>query len=360
MTDREQEMMERYIYQVTRRLPGDQRKETALELQELIGDMMEEKEMSVEEVLTKLGDPALLAERYQDITHCLIGPEYYDIYLWFVKVVLLCSAIPVLIAEIADIIRGEGAAYEFAGQANTVVSVIYGIVSVVPEVLTAGLTAFGAVTLVFVIMERQKVKLEKKQERAWQVSDLGEPAKRKRTGWTPGELTPVPDPKARISRGDCIVEIVFTVIFCVLLIFAPHFFSAVCREGEKVVFIPIFNLEQWKVVLPLFVLCLFVGLADNVVRLAVGIYGKAVLISSLICNGISLVLAVILLKVLPFWNPDFGKELAGYAGRKEEALRFLTRWDGSTASDILLAVILFAILLDVGTVVYKTLRYGKL
>ena len=36
MTDREQEMMERYIYQVTRRLPGDQRKETALELQELI------------------------------------------------------------------------------------------------------------------------------------------------------------------------------------------------------------------------------------------------------------------------------------------------------------------------------------
>ena len=113
-------------------------------------------------------------------------------------------------------------------------------------------------------------------------------------------------------------------------------------------------------VLPLFVLCLFVGLADNVVRLAVGIYGKAVLISSLICNGISLVLAVILLKVLPFWNPDFGKELAGYAGRKEEALRFLTRWDGSTASDILLAVVLFAILLDVGTGDYKTLRYGKL
>ena len=30
--------MERYIYQVVRRLPGEQRKEVGLELQELIGE----------------------------------------------------------------------------------------------------------------------------------------------------------------------------------------------------------------------------------------------------------------------------------------------------------------------------------
>ena len=39
VNQQEQELMERYIYQVVRRLPKNQRKEVARELQELIGDM---------------------------------------------------------------------------------------------------------------------------------------------------------------------------------------------------------------------------------------------------------------------------------------------------------------------------------
>lgn len=364
MTDREQELMERYIYQVTRRLPGEQREETALEFQELIGDMMEAKDMSMEETLTRLGDPVLLAQRYQDTARCLIGPEYYDTYLWFAKVVLLCSTIPVLLVRMIDIPRGGGIGYELAGQTEAgkafAVSVICEILGAVPEALTAGITAFGAVTLMFVFLERQKVKIEKRQHKAWQVQDLGEPEESKKTGWIPGVLSPVPDPKARISRSDCIVEIIFTVIFCALLIFAPHFFSAILTEDGNVLLIPVFNLEQWPLILPLFVLSLCVGLVDQVVRLIVGVYGKAVLASCLVCNGISLALAAVLLKVLPFWNPDFGKELADHVSGDKELLQILSRWDGGTASGILLAVILSALLLDTGMVLYKTLRYGKL
>ena len=44
MNKRDRDLMERYIYQVVRRLPGEQRKEVGLELQELIGDMWEEAE----------------------------------------------------------------------------------------------------------------------------------------------------------------------------------------------------------------------------------------------------------------------------------------------------------------------------
>lgn len=60
MKEQEREWMERYIYQVTRRLPKAQRGETAMELRELIGDMAEEKG-SVEAALTALGDPAVFA-----------------------------------------------------------------------------------------------------------------------------------------------------------------------------------------------------------------------------------------------------------------------------------------------------------
>ena len=192
------------------------------------------------------------------------------------------------------------------------------------------------------------------------MGDLEESPARRVPGFAPGVLPSVPSPKARISRGDCIVEIVFTVIFGVLLVFAPHFFSAVLPDGDTVTFIPLFNLEQWPVLLPFFVLSLFAGLVDDVVRLAVGVYGKAVLASSLICNGVSLALSVILLKALPFWNPNFAADLGARLSGDEELLGLLAHWDGGLASNLLLAVILFVVLLDTGTVVYKTLRYGAL
>src|SRR5699024_3525523 len=105
------------------------------------------------------------------------------------------------------------------------------------------------------------------------------------------------------------------------------------------------------VLLPFFVLSLFAGLVDDAVRLAVGVYGKVVLVSSLICNGVSLALSVILLKALPFWNPNFAADLGARLSGDEELLGLLAHWDGGLASNLLLAVILFAALLDTGTVV---------
>ena len=76
MTPDEIELMERYIYQVTKRLPQSQRKEAAMELRELISDMAESE--SVEEALTKLGAPDKFAEQYGDHARHLIGGEYYE------------------------------------------------------------------------------------------------------------------------------------------------------------------------------------------------------------------------------------------------------------------------------------------
>lgn len=41
MSEKERELMKRYIYQVVRRLPKDQRQEIGMELEELIEDMFE-------------------------------------------------------------------------------------------------------------------------------------------------------------------------------------------------------------------------------------------------------------------------------------------------------------------------------
>ena len=101
MTPNEKEYMDRYIYQVIRRLPKAQRDEVRMELEELISDMYTDKG-SMEEVLTELGDPAEFAKQYQIDQRYLIGPEYFDTYLWFVKVVLICAAIPILVISLIN------------------------------------------------------------------------------------------------------------------------------------------------------------------------------------------------------------------------------------------------------------------
>ena len=359
MSGKEQELIDRYIYQVVRRLPRDQRGEVSLELQELIGDMLEAGG-SAEDVLSKLGDPAKFAEKYQDRSHCLIGPEYYDNYVWLLRIVLTCVTATVFVVSVIQgirdgIVRADG---ERAGAA--IMAAGTGIANGFTGIFIAGLSAFGGVTLAFAVMERRKIRFEMKKEKNWTVSDLGDNFTGKQKVWTPGNLSPIPHKKAMISRGDSIVGIVFIMIFGVLLIFAPQFFGAVFPDGEVVRTIPVFNLDQWDIILPLFILSLAIGLADEVLHLVVGHYCRLVMISSIVTGGLQMILLFLLLKAFPLWNPGFATELELYLGGQDGTglNEIITRWNGDFVSNCFLAFGLMITLLEVGSTVYRTLRYG--
>ena len=352
-------MIDRYIYQVVRRLPRDQRGEVSLELQELIGDMLEAGG-SAEDVLSKLGDPAKFAEKYQDRSHCLIGPEYYDNYVWLLRIVLTCVTATVFVVSVIQGIR-DGivlADGETAGAA--IMAAGTGIANGFTGIFIAGLSAFGGVTLAFAVMERRKIRFEMKKEKNWTVSDLGDNFTGKQKVWTPGNLSPIPHKKAMISRGDSIVGIVFIMIFGVLLIFAPQFFGAVFPDGEVVRTIPVFNLDQWDIILPLFILSLAIGLADEVLHLVVGHYCRLVMISSIVTGGLQMILLFLLLKAFPLWNPGFATELELYLGGQDGTglNEIITRWNGDFVSNCFLAFGLMITLLEVGSTAYRTLRYG--
>ena len=163
-----------------------------------------------------------------------------------------------------------------------------------------------------------------------------------------------------IHKGDSLVGIVFIVLFCVLLIFAPHFFSAVFKNGEVISTVPVFNLEQWHVILPVFILSLAVGLGDEIFRLVAGRYCRPVMVSNIVCGVLQIVLSFVVLKVFPLWNPDFAAELKRQVGEQigPSAEFFIERWDGNTASNVLFAFLVVITLVEIGTTVYKTLRYG--
>ncbi len=351
MSPQEQELMERYLYQVVRRLPKEQREEVRMELAALIEDMWEDAG-SMDDVLTKLGDPAEFAKKYPDTGRHLIGPDYYDTYIWFLKIVLLCTAIPVtVVAAIEGVREGAGLADSHMVQA-AVTSAIHGITNGILNLVISLVGAFGGVTLTFAVMERQKVKLDLKEQKNWSVDDLN-------GGWTPSRLTPVPHKKAIISRGDSLVGIVFIVLFGVLLTFAPQFFSAIYQNEGEMVIVPIFNLDEWPMILPVFLLSLLVGLADEVFRLVVGHYSKPVMISNIVCGGVQMVLSWIVLKVFPFWNPHFAADLQAQIGDQAEgASWFIQHWDANAASHILLIVIFLITIAEIATTIYKTQRYG--
>lgn len=354
MNPKDQELMERYIYQVVRRLPKEQRNEVGLELQELIGDMQEDGS-GMEAVLTKLGDPAEFAKKYQDQNRCLIGPEYYDTYRWVLNIVMLCTLIPLFMisfAEGASRSLTTGSIWWINSAADRIAR---GLGNAISNCGASCVSLFGGITLLFHVLEQQKVKLESKQKKAWSVQDLGDNLSAPKAHWTPKALSPIPHKKALIRRSDSIVSIVFIAVFCALLIFAPRFFSAVFQTDSGHTTIPIFNLDKWKIILPVFVLSMLIGMADEILHLIMGCYCKAVMISSLICGTLQITLSFVVLKVLPFWNPSFIAEVQAQLGEMPE---FFAKWDAQTASSILLTGLVLITLLEVGTVVYKTLRYG--
>lgn len=356
MTPNEKDYMDRYIYQVIRRLPKAQREEVRMELEELISDMYADRG-SMEEVLTELGDPAEFAKQYQNEQKYLIGPEYFDTYLWFVKVVLICAAVPILIISLINAI-GE-IPESLRRTPPLLLFELDGLIVGITDAMLSCISAFGAVTLTFAIMERKKIQIEMKKAEKWSVESLSEERKIPSARWTPKILEPVPDKKAIISRGDSIVGIVFIVIFSVLLIFAPHFFAAIFTEGEAITTVPVFNLEQWGIVLPVFVISLLIGLIDEILRLIIGVYCKLVMISNILCGVIQIVLSAIVLKVLPIWNPNFVLEIEQALGANaDSSANFFTYWNADMVSNGLLAFIVVITLFEIGVTIYKTLRYG--
>lgn len=347
----EQEMIERYIYDVVKRVPQDSREEIRMELQSLIDDMCEQEDSSVEEVLQKLGEPAKFARRYRDEGSYLIGPDYYDDYVWIVKIALFGIVISALVSAIVNGIMNSG-------------DVIYFFVEFFEEffstLINGSFSVIGTLTIIFAVMERKKAKFDIKPEKNWSVKDLSKNVATVNS-WTPSLLPAVPDKRAVISRGDSVFSIIFTIVFIVLLIFAPQVFGAFHYEDGKLIPIAsIFNMDEWNRIVPLFVFSLFVGMVNYIVRLIIGYHCKTVMYSTIITNVVQVAIAVVLFKCLPFWNPDFANQI-GSAMEISEFSKgdILFYWESQGFENFLLLFVVLISLLEVGVSVYKTLKYNN-
>ena len=102
------DLIERYLYAATKRLPSKQREDVAEELRGLIDDLLIERcgqqtptEKDVRIVLMELGSPEEVYGRYaENADKCLIGQPYYDTYKYVLKIVLIAVTVGMTIANL--------------------------------------------------------------------------------------------------------------------------------------------------------------------------------------------------------------------------------------------------------------------
>lgn len=347
---REHELVKRYVYDVTRRISEKQRKDIGDELEGLIEDMILEKlaeedkagisekteDEVVKAVLMQMGDPAKLARKYRGEEEHLIGGEYYHIYCLILKIVLACAAFGYIVSAVVSFFVS---AVTIDGTTQIVNEQINHFMSL-PGVL---ISVFGAVTLFFAFMEKTKVKI-------WDT-----------VKWDVSKLPAIPFEKKAIKRSDCIVNIVFDVLFLSLFAFAPTFIGVWLVADGRTICIPIFNLEIWPTLLPIFVVSFLAGAIKDVVKMLEGCYNRVVLITTILANAISVVCTIAIFSILPLWNPNFVSQLKEAYAKTEYAMAEWSKGDlvvyfGSNEMSLIFILLIFmGIAIDTIVTIYKSL-----
>ena len=191
-------LIERYVYDVTRRLPEKDREDVKKELRANIYDMLPENanDEAIKKVLYELGSPASLAEQYRSHPRYLISPAYYDEYVRALKWILPLVGVLVMLIGFA-----VGAVDATKGGTTSLPFVISGIISSgVSMGVSAAFQALVWTTIGFAIAERSGEKKPKVGEHGWRVEDLPE----------------VQNPKAAIPLSEGIAELVVSVLFSIL------------------------------------------------------------------------------------------------------------------------------------------------
>lgn len=280
------ELIDRYVYDVTRRLPQEQRADIEKELRSLIDDMLMartgEAEPMIDDVtavLKELGRPQELAAKYRGTKRHLIGPEFYDLYWLVLKIVLAATGIGLVIALIVSsvVTPPENA---FSVVAQSFGGIFGGLVQ-----------AFAYVTIAFALAER-----------------FAKDAQRLTLDWNPKDLPPVPPLNQKdtvnIKRADPIVGLIFGVIGLIIFNAMPWILGYVTAvEGMKSV--PVFNLDVVRTMLPLIDLMICLGMLKDMIRLIAGRYTMKISVAITAINIAMLVLNIVIFLPPAIWNAEF-------------------------------------------------------
>jgi len=290
------DMIERYIYDVTRRLPESAREEVTKELKANIGDMMPEKpsDAEIEKVLVELGDPRLLANEYRGTKRYLVAPEWMDDYLEVLKIVLIVFGAISLVFGLLESLKAP----EATGLFLTILEVLGEVLGGVFSSLCQG---FALVTLVFAGITYWSKKGGKDT-------------------WGIKCLPPLPEKQTiKFSKAGVIAELVVTLVFGIIWIYVLINNASIIGWYEDTegwhLLAPLFTASAITPLVPLFVLSLGLSLVSCISKLISGHWSFLVAGIHTLEETFSIILMFVFIGQDGLFNEAFINLAAGQLGQ---------------------------------------------
>ncbi len=332
------DMIDRYVYAVTQRLPEQQREDISKELYGLIEDMLEEQAPlseptpeAVEKVLLQLGHPSAMADKYRGHDRYLISPVMFESYLTTLKIVLWAILLSMsVVFVIESIVEPPSILGHFTGY--------------LVSLFSAGAQGFLWVTVVFAFIDygaRKKYTTSSKLSMEW----------------SPSDLPPISDPQSQIKLSEPVSGIIFTVLCIVIFMFGPELIGAYRLHDDVVTSIPLMNADVFSKYLPFIGGLGVLGVMREILKIIVRRRTLTILIFHISTSLLGLIFAAILLNTPGFWNADFLSQLqavgwAPQAGEDYENLK--TIW--LTVTNNLFFFIALITVIDIISEIYKFSR----
>jgi hypothetical protein len=328
-----EDITDRYICQVMKQLTVKNKNDIETELRTLISDMLEDRtggnppqREDIDSVLRELGNPYELSEKYSEHTHYLIGPAIYPTYLMVLKIVLYASLLGLGIASALDILTDvQSIGYQSIG-------------SWVADIINGLLASFAWVTLIFIILERKGVGLNKNTSE-----------------WSPASLPPTPVRELSIPLRRPIANIAFQVFAAVIFLFAPQILGAYFLDGNTKV-IPIFDQTVFKAALPLFLIMITLAILKSIWEILEQKITMKYAIFTTVVDILQLLVLIVILVKFPLWNADLFTAPNTFFYMKGN-FTYDELWSKLNSGVIIVFTIIF--LIECSSIFYKAVRYGK-
>jgi hypothetical protein len=299
------EIINRYVYAVTKRLPVKQREDIGQEIRSLIDDMLQdsypEQQDNTEQkyspecviaVLNELGNPYDLAAKYRDNKRSLIGPEYFETYLFVLKIVLAAVTGGLLIALTIKNIVGDP------------IHPTIMVIEMVRSLVSALFNVFAWVTIIFALIGHYgEDKIDKAIEEV-----------KKEIKWTLEDLPEIPSQKAVIKKGEPIAGMIFGLIGFILFNYAPQALSIISFDNGVAKSVPILNIEGIASFILIINMIIFIGFIKEIAQLLEGRHTMRLSIATALISSITLILSVYLITSPDFINPNFAAEMSTVFG----------------------------------------------
>jgi hypothetical protein len=221
-------LIERYVSEVTDRLPEKMRDDLGKEIRSLIEDTLEDRaketgkpvndEALVTEVLKSFGSPAKMASSYLPPRY-LIGPRLFPIFWLVFRIVLGIAALVWVVTLGVNL-----------SETATTLSVGVGIfVKSLGEFVTSALAILGNVVFIFAVIEWFMPRITKDQESSWDPRSMNDRRE-----------------QDKVTLAESIAGIVFTLIVILVFNLYPQWLGVGFLEGGKMVFNPVLTEAFFK------------------------------------------------------------------------------------------------------------------